>query len=259
MSIQTERSGRAEKPPPLPTLRFLPGERVYYAGDPAQVALRLEAGLLRVTRPNPGGRLYTLRHILPGDVFGEEALTGGPRTGSAEALTEAVAEVIDPAQLTASACSLLTCSLAAQFRRLTAFMCHLQTGSLRERVARYLLMLARTPLAQGGPAGQPVISTTHEFLAEGTASTRESISAAITTLRAAGLVETGYGAVMLRDPVRLEQEAGASPWVQGLQRHVQVSRLGPAQISGQRLAQGGFVMRSDTDSVIVSITEKGAR
>ena len=241
-SIQTERGGRSQKPPPLPTLQFLPGERVYYAGDPAQTALRLKEGLLRVTRPNPSGRLYTLRHILPGDVFGEEALAGGLRTGSAEALTAAVVEVIDLTQLTPRAYGALICSLAAQFRRLTAFMCHLQTGSLRERVARYLLLLAHTPLAKGGATGQPVIHTTHEFLAEGTASTRESISAAMMTLRADGLVETAYGAVMLRDPVRLAQEAGTLPWVQGeSQRDVREPSPSFIQTSKQRLAQGGLL------------------
>ena len=193
----------AKKPLTLPTLRFRSGETVYYAGDPAQAVMRLERGLLRLTRPNPEGRVYTLRHILPGDVFGEEALTSDLRTGSARALSEAHVAVIDPKTLSTRDRHIIACSLAAQLRRLTAFMCHLQTGNLKERVLRYLLALASTSLAKRGAAGQIVLRVTHEFLAEGTASTRESVSAVMMSLRAEGVVDTSYSAVTLHYPALL--------------------------------------------------------
>jgi len=81
---------------------------------------------------------------------------------------------------------------------------HLQTGDLRQRVARYLLTLAETPLATRDARGRPAISATHELIAEGTASTRESVSKIITELRADGLIASGYRNVTLLDAEGLD-------------------------------------------------------
>ena len=42
-----------------------------------------------------------------------------------------------------------------------------------------------------------MVLATHELIAEGTASTRESVSKIITELRAEGLIESGYRSVVL--------------------------------------------------------------
>jgi CRP-like cAMP-binding protein len=49
-------------------------EVVYRAGDRTDAIYRLEHGLVRIIEILPDGRQLTLRHILPGDYFGEEAL-----------------------------------------------------------------------------------------------------------------------------------------------------------------------------------------
>lgn len=52
--------------------------------------------------------------------------------------------------------------------------------------------------------GRPIVSATHELLAEGTASTRESVSKIITELRNEGLVESGYRSILIVDDEGLE-------------------------------------------------------
>jgi CRP-like cAMP-binding protein len=52
-----------------------------------------------------------------------------------------------------------------------------------------------------------VISATHELIAEGTASTRESVSKIITELRSEGLIESGYRSIVLLDTDMLDDIA----------------------------------------------------
>ena len=91
----------------------------------------------------------------------------------------------------------ITQSLSLQMHRLMDYEYHLQTGDLRQRVSRYLLRLASTPLTREDELGRKVVLATHELIAEGTASTRESVSKIITELRAEGLIESGYRSVVL--------------------------------------------------------------
>jgi CRP/FNR family transcriptional regulator, LitR-dependent transcriptional activator len=184
---------------PVQTFSYARRQTLYHNGDAARSVFRVRDGLVRITRMTPEGRVMTVRHVLPGDFFGEEAFTDGSREEMAEALTNARVEAIDPNRLGHGELIEITRSLSHQMQRLMDYEYHLQTGDLRQRVARYLLQLADTPLAHHDDAGRPVISATHELLAEGTASTRESVSKIITDLRSEGLIDSGYRSITLRD------------------------------------------------------------
>ena len=147
----------------------------------------------------PEGRVLTGRHVMPGDFFGEEAFMNGTREEIAEALTNAQIEAIDPDMINHGDLMTITQSLSRQMQRLMDYEYHLQTGDLRQRVARYLLTLSETPIATDDEHGRPVISATHELIAEGTASTRESVSKIITELRTDDLIESGYRSIVLLD------------------------------------------------------------
>ena len=189
---------------PHQTLTFQRRQTLYHSGDPAQSVFRVRDGLVRIARMTPEGRVLTVRHVLPGDYFGEEAFMDGERVEIAEALTTAQIEAIDPAMINHADLMTITRSLSHQMQRQMDYGYHLQTGDLRQRVARYLLKLADTPLARRDPAGRPMISATHELVAEGTASTRESVSKIITELRADGLIESGYRSITIIDRDELE-------------------------------------------------------
>jgi CRP/FNR family transcriptional regulator, LitR-dependent transcriptional activator len=193
--VAIERSERA----PRQTLSFHRRQALYHGGDPAQSVYRVRDGLVRIARMTPEGRVLTVRHVLPGDFFGEEAFMGGNREELAEALTSTQIEAIDPTLIDHGELITITRSLSHQMQRQMDYGYHLQTGDLRQRVARYLLKLADTPLARRDAHGRPMISATHELLAEGTASTRESVSKIITDLRAEGLITSGYRSITLVD------------------------------------------------------------
>ena len=66
--------------------RFARKETIYLRGEEARTLYRLEEGLVRVVELLPDGRLITLRHVLPGDYFGDEALEGKAYRYTAEAM-----------------------------------------------------------------------------------------------------------------------------------------------------------------------------
>ena len=80
----------------------------------------------------------------------------------------------------------------------------LQSGDVRRRVVVSLLELADTPLGAEDGRNHLYVRATHELLAEGSGSTRESVSKAITELRGAGLIETGYRHITLLDLAGLQ-------------------------------------------------------
>jgi len=192
-------AGTAALEAPVQTLTFQRRQTLYHSGDAAQSVFRVRDGLVRITRMTPEGRVLTVRHLVPGDFFGEEAFMDGRREEIAEALTSAQIEAIDPAMINGQDLMAITRSLSVQMQRSIDYQYHLQTGDLRQRVARYLLKLADTPLARRDAQGRPVISATHELVAEGTASTRESVSKIITDLRADGFIASGYRSITLLD------------------------------------------------------------
>jgi CRP-like cAMP-binding protein len=119
-------------------------EVVYRAGDRTDAIYRLEQGLVRIIEILPDGRQLTLRHIMPGDYFGEEALAEAQYKYTAEALTEAAAFSVDPKILSSDDLRALAANLASQMLQVQAYQAHLQWGELRSRICRYLLCLALT-------------------------------------------------------------------------------------------------------------------
>jgi CRP-like cAMP-binding protein len=188
-------------------MRYRRGQTVYYEGDPALSMFRVESGLVRIAKLTPKGRVLTVRHVLPGDFFGEEALTKQWRDHQVEALTDATLVPVDPANISVENMTSVTKSLSEQLQRVMAYEYHLQIGDLRQRVARYLLQLAQTPLGGTDESGQRFVRATHELIAEGTSSTRESVSKIITELRADGFVQSGYRRITLLNVPALEDIA----------------------------------------------------
>jgi CRP-like cAMP-binding protein len=181
-------------------------EVLYRAGDLAESIYRLEQGLIRVVEILPDGRQLTLRHVLPGDFFGEEALNERVYRFSAEALTEVACQSLDPKLLSADDLRLIAGSLATQMMQVQAYETHLQWGELKSRICRYLLYLGSTA-ARGQDERGVYVTVSHEEIADATASTRESVSKLLSDLRNEGLLNTGYRKIYLADRRSLELEA----------------------------------------------------
>ena len=180
-------------------LQLSPREPLYHEGDGAECFYRVSSGLIRLMRIKPDGRSVTLRHVLPGDLFGEEVFIGAPRFADAEAATGATIEVCDPRHFGGPEVMRVVHSLVAQTKRLVNDEYDFQVGFLRERIARYLCKLMRTPLAERTEEGGWRIHASHELIAEGTASTRESVSKELADMRQDAIVDTGYRCIAVTD------------------------------------------------------------
>ncbi|GGM10506.1 Crp/Fnr family transcriptional regulator [Deinococcus aerophilus] len=184
------------------------GQTLYYAGDSAPSLYRLDSGLMRAVRLTPQGRNLTVRHIHPGDVFGEETLHDQTRAHQVVALTDATLTPIHPQHLSAAELWDLTRSLSAQLQRMMTDGVHIQDGDLRERIARYLLNLAGSTLGGQHADGTRYVRATHELIAEGTGATRESVSKLIGEMRDDGLLLPAYRCLTLTDEERLRSLSG---------------------------------------------------
>lgn len=201
--------GRVERAaePVHQTVRLERRATVYLAGDRAHTVFRVRDGLVRMTRTTPAGRTVTVRHLLPGDFFGEEALAAGDRCSGAETLTTATLDVIEPDRIQAGLLGPLTRSLSDQMRRLMDDQCRRRTDTLRARVAGYLVLLAGSPLAGTDADGRACLAVTHELVAEGVASTRESVSKVLGELRLEGRIQQAYRRIVVLDDAALAEAA----------------------------------------------------
>jgi CRP/FNR family transcriptional regulator, LitR-dependent transcriptional activator len=77
--------------------------------------------LVRITGVTPDGRTLTVRHVRPGVSFGEDALTDGERSESAEALTQVSIDAIDPERIEAANLIHLARSSSDQIGRSTDY------------------------------------------------------------------------------------------------------------------------------------------
>src|SRR5690625_7628917 len=118
---------------PTQTLSFQRKQTLYHSGDPAQSVFRVRDGLVRITRMTPEGRVLTVRHVMPGDFFGEQAATRGTRAESAEALPTAQTAAINPATTHHSDLVTITQSLPQQMPRPIDHASPLPTGAPRPR------------------------------------------------------------------------------------------------------------------------------
>lgn len=184
------------------------GETLYYAGDPAPSLYRLDSGLLRAVRLTPQGRTLTVRHIWPGDIFGEEVLHDLARGHQVVALTDVTLTPLHPQHLGAAELWEITRSLGTQLQRMMTDGVHIQDGELRERIARYLLNLADSSLGGAHRDGTRYVRATHELIAEGTGATRESVSKLIGEMRDDGLLTPAYRCLTLTDEAGLRALSG---------------------------------------------------
>lgn len=181
-------------------------EVFYWAGDRSEGIFQLERGLLRIIEILPDGRQLTLRHVMPGDYFGEETLSSQTYQYTAEALTDAAAFSLEPSSMNGIELRSLAISLAHQMAQVQAYETHLQWGELRSRICRYLLFLGNTA-AKGQDDQGIYVTASHEEIADATASTRESVSKLLSDLRHDGFIDTGYRKIYLVDHQRLDFEA----------------------------------------------------
>ena len=197
---------------PHPTRKFRAGQNVYRTGEWAESLYRVESGVFRLVKHTALGRTITLRLVLPGEYFGEDALLEPiqverpGRRSDVLALTRGVVEVLPKEPQNPESLWRVTQSMGEQLRRLTREGHYSQSSSTRARVCQFLMRAVGTPLAQQTSPRMWSVFCTHELLAQTVWCTREHVSKVMRELRDEGLISCGYSRVLILDLERMSEE-----------------------------------------------------
>lgn len=187
---------------------------VFSSGTPANHVFFLETGLVKIERSVDNSREILLTVVAPGEIFGEQALTGeGVFTSSARVLESGLAWSI-PSDAFLRLCErrpdvwrLVVQHCVARNEALERKIEHLCHSDVRERLIYYLGELAR--LTPGHDPSGSVIHISQNELASLVGATRETTSTTLNSLARQGLVALGHRLVMIPS-LDLLQESGAA-------------------------------------------------
>lgn len=188
-------------------MKLAAGRTLYRQGESHRYFYLLRAGFVHTTILRGNGSPLLLEIFGPGAIFGEgPAYSGLPRTVTALAVTDTVLSRYLPADiepalreqpaLATSLLRLLGCKNHFLVRKLTRFA----SADPQERVLELLARVARldAPGATSA-AAPPAVELTHEQIASMMALSRVTVTRALKSLAARGLLETALGRVHIRD------------------------------------------------------------
>ncbi len=185
-----------------------PGRIFFRASDPAEVLFILKKGEVVLSRTNEDGKRLITATLTAGTVFGEMPILGQRlQHNDAEAHTDClicsmsrrdVISLIDRYPIVGlRIAEVLSARLESAEDRLQ----EMAYQGVRERLAALLLRLADETDWRGNLV---VKGLTHQHLAEILGTYRETVTATLNELSAAGIVETGRRKITIRDRAALK-------------------------------------------------------
>lgn len=187
------------------------GEVMFREGDEGEAVYILRDGTVKLSKVDLGGHEKTLALLRPPEFFGEMALLGDT-TRSATAAAATATEVLllfgddfhrlmrDNPRIGLN----VTTTLAHRLRGMDDEAQVLSYQDAQGRVAYVLLRLHRggvIELATGGPS----VRLTHQELANMAGTSRETVTRALKSLEAEGVISTHPKEIVLRDMEGLEE------------------------------------------------------
>jgi CRP/FNR family transcriptional regulator len=186
---------------------------VHRSGDAARCGL-VVTGLLRHYLVSTDGREMTMRYGTPGVLAGAVVTVAGPTPTWAQAVVDTTALILDVEKVRAAALAnaevawALATEMGRAHRELLRAIADTAFGSIRQRLARHLLDLAMSDGRSHDDLGPHlVVRVTQQELADAVGSVREVVARALREMRDEGLVESRGTVLILRDPIRLGEEA----------------------------------------------------
>lgn len=175
---------------------------VYTSGTPANQVYFLDSGLVKIERGCDGNREILLSVVPPGELFGDQAITGeGVFTASARVLESGVAYAI-PTDIFQRFCErrpdlwrlvVQHClDRKVDLERKIEHLCH---SDVRHRLLCYLQELAQ--INAGNETGTTLIHISQNELASLVGATRETTSTTLNALARQGLISLGHRLVMI--------------------------------------------------------------
>lgn len=193
---------------------------LYRAGQPANAAYLVHAGIFKCTVLDAHGRERVTGFALKGDVLGVEALSG--RRYAADAMALDIGDVIelpraelfDPVR---GALPVVASAMAAAFERDWRWMLALHSLDADQRVARFLLDHADRQARRGHDADRVTLRMTRAEIGSFLDLAPESVVRGLSRLESAGLVRVACRDIALLDRAALERllapldDAGLTP------------------------------------------------
>jgi CRP/FNR family transcriptional regulator, cyclic AMP receptor protein len=183
---------------------------VYFPDDECDFVYWVRSGRIKVTRVSGDGRELAFRHLIPGDMLGEECLVPrNRRYDYAEAMLPSllclmrVDDFRRAVREEAELCYRIAERLCRRIVDTEQVLSDTVFTPVRGRVAATLMRLYHLEQAHGGAT----LRVTHQELANLTGSTRETTTAVLHGLQTDGLIELANRRITIHDPGALERLA----------------------------------------------------
>jgi CRP-like cAMP-binding protein len=191
--------------------RSFPGHHVIFReGDASDTCYVVRSGHARAIREHADGRMITLAHFGPGDIFGELAMFDDElRSATVETLDEVQAIAVlgsDMRRLLRQHPDIavkLVIALGRRLREANERLARQSFQTVQSRVAVVLDGLVRQAQSEGAAASDVLVTITQADIAQLAGSSRESASRFIAVLERAGVITQGRGRITVHDPEAL--------------------------------------------------------
>lgn len=187
---------------PMSTARK--GDLIITPDREGQALYLLKEGRVRLFRLSPEGKEFTLAVLGSGNVFGEiETFSAGSRGVYAQAMEDCFLCVIlkhDLEELLRARPELgvkMLRILTERLREAGELLERLAHGGIRQRLVHLLLKLAEKFGVEEGKFTRIDLNLTHQELASMIGSTRETVTANLSSLTRDGVVETGRKEILI--------------------------------------------------------------
>jgi CRP-like cAMP-binding protein len=188
--------------------RSFPGHHVIFReGDASDTCYVVRSGHARAIREHADGRMITLAHFGPGDIFGELAMFDDElRSATVEKLDEVQAIAVlgsDMRRLLRQHPDIavkLVIALGRRLREANERLARQSFQTVQSRVAVVLDGLVRQAQSEGAAASDVLVTITQADIAQLAGSSRESASRFIAVLERAGVITQGRGRITVHDP-----------------------------------------------------------
>lgn len=181
---------------------------VYFPDDPCDFVYWMREGRIKVTRVSGDGRELTFRHLLPGDMLGEDCLGGGSkRNDYAEAMEPTILCLMRADDFCRIAreepefAFAVAERLARRVKECEHVLADTVFSPVRTRIASGLLRLYRRENNRVGNN----LRVTHQEIANLVGSTRETTTAVLHLFREEGILEMANRRLTLLNPAALEE------------------------------------------------------
>jgi CRP-like cAMP-binding protein len=187
--------------------RFAAQQVIFREGDNSDTAYVVRSGHARAVHEHPDGRVISLAHFGPGDIFGELAMFDDERrSATLETLDELQAVAIPGADMRRllreqpDLAVKLVVSLGRRLREANERLARQSFQTVQSRVAMVLADLVERAREEGEGETDVLVRTTQADIAQLAGSSRESASRFLAVLERAGVVTQGRGRLTVHDP-----------------------------------------------------------